>query len=175
MGTPFPEPAVTKMTFCDYCGKEILDTPVTIEAGAWPSPGHIGTEEFHYHGGTPGQDAEQSCYARVLRGLRDLERWAHVEDRDDPRLSWILVERPPEDDVAVPIGSAEWRRRWVESDIRQAGLPFAQSKALIDAGYWHLEQLASSDEQTLRSISGVGPKTIEQIRDALARAGLSLG
>jgi Helix-hairpin-helix domain/Archaeal TRASH domain len=163
------------MTSCDYCGEEILDVPVTVEAGAWPSPGHIGTEEFHYHGGTPGHDGEPSCYARVLRGLRDLERWAHLEDRDDPRMSWILVERPAQQDRAIPISSAEWRRRWTESDISRAGLPFAQSRALIDAGYWQLEQLATADEETLRSISGVGPKTIEQIRAALARAGLSSG
>ncbi len=166
---------MSTVTFCDYCGEEIRDAPVSIEAGAWPSPGHIGTEIFHYHGGIPGHDVERSCYARVIRGLRDLERWAHVQDPDDPRLSWILVERPAEDDRRIPVGSAEWRRRWRESDIHETGLPFAQSKALVDAGYWRVEQLARADERTLRSISGVGPKTIEQIRATLARAGLSLG
>lgn len=103
-GTPPQRLLVSRLTFCDYCGKEIHGAPVSIEAGAWPSPSHVGAEIFHYHGGTPGCDVERSCYAQVIRGLRDLERWAHIENPDDPRLSWVLVERPAEQDREVPIG-----------------------------------------------------------------------
>lgn len=47
-------------------------------------------------------------------------------------------------------------------------------RALLAAGYTRLEQLATLSEADLKRLHGVGPKAIEQLRRALADAGLTL-
>lgn len=46
-------------------------------------------------------------------------------------------------------------------------------QALAAAGYWKLEQLAALSEAELLRLHGLGPKTIVQLRQALAEKGLS--
>jgi hypothetical protein len=56
-------------------------------------------------------------------------------------------------------------------------LPAALSKpaqrALTAAGYTRLEQLTNVSEADLQQLHGVGPKALEQLRQALAACGLS--
>ena len=46
-------------------------------------------------------------------------------------------------------------------------------RALNGAGYFRLEQLAGLTEDELLKLHGMGPKAMEQIRNALADEGLS--
>lgn len=48
-------------------------------------------------------------------------------------------------------------------------------RALIGAGYTHLEQLAGVSETTLAQLHGMGPKGVEILRAALAERGLRFG
>jgi hypothetical protein len=49
------------------------------------------------------------------------------------------------------------------------------TRALTDAGYTDLDQLAGVFEAELRRLHGVGPKALRLIREALHERGLSLG
>jgi hypothetical protein len=46
-------------------------------------------------------------------------------------------------------------------------------RALIGAGYVRLEQLNRVSETEIKKLHGLGPKTIKQLRSALAAEGLS--
>lgn len=46
-------------------------------------------------------------------------------------------------------------------------------QALAAAGYTRLEQLARVSEDDILALHGIGPKTIPQLRSALAEIGLS--
>lgn len=46
-------------------------------------------------------------------------------------------------------------------------------RALIQAGYWRLDQLAAVSEVEVKQLHGVGPKTLVQLHRALALKGLS--
>lgn len=46
-------------------------------------------------------------------------------------------------------------------------------RALVGAGYFHLEQLTKLRESEVLQLHGMGPKAMEQIRRALAVKGLS--
>ncbi|MDF2923579.1 MAG: DNA-binding protein [Paenibacillaceae bacterium] len=58
----------------------------------------------------------------------------------------------------------------------EGGFPFKLSKparqALIHAGYTRLEQLAGLKEADIAKLHGMGPKTIVQLREALAAKGM---
>lgn len=62
-------------------------------------------------------------------------------------------------------------------DERESDLPVGLSRparrALVEAGYWRLEQLAEVSEAELKQLHGVGPKALEQLRSALSAKGLS--
>ena len=45
-------------------------------------------------------------------------------------------------------------------------------RALASAGYTRLEQLTRVSEADLKKLHGMGPKAIEQLRQALSEAGL---
>ncbi len=59
-----------------------------------------------------------------------------------------------------------------ESDL-PVGLSSPARRALVEAGYWRLEQLAKVSEAELKQLHGVGPKALEQLRSALSAKGLS--
>jgi hypothetical protein len=59
-----------------------------------------------------------------------------------------------------------------ESDF-PSGLAQPARRALVQAGYWRLEQLTQLSEAELKQLHGVGPKAIEQLRRALDANGLS--
>lgn len=59
-----------------------------------------------------------------------------------------------------------------ESDL-PTNLSAPAQRALSDAGYSRLEQLSKISEAELLQLHGVGPKTIRQLRTALAARGLS--
>ena len=59
-----------------------------------------------------------------------------------------------------------------ESDL-PVGLSRPARRALVEAGYWRLEQLAEVSETELKQLHGVGPKALEQLRSALSAKGLS--
>lgn len=46
-------------------------------------------------------------------------------------------------------------------------------RALVGAGYVRLEQLARLSEKEVLKLHGMGPKALEQLRQALAAKGLS--
>lgn len=46
-------------------------------------------------------------------------------------------------------------------------------RALNGAGYWRLEQLTEVREGEIKRLHGMGPKALEQLRQALAARGLS--
>ncbi len=46
-------------------------------------------------------------------------------------------------------------------------------RALANAGITQLDQVAGKTEAEISALHGVGPKTIRQLRDALARHGLT--
>ncbi len=54
-----------------------------------------------------------------------------------------------------------------------SGLAKPAQRALAAAGYTSLEQLTQVSETELGRMHGVGPKAIEQLRQALAAGGLS--
>ena len=47
-------------------------------------------------------------------------------------------------------------------------------RALAGAGYTHLDQIARTTATDLLKLHGLGPKTIRQLREALAERGLTL-
>lgn len=57
-----------------------------------------------------------------------------------------------------------------ESDI-PASLAKPAQRALAGAGYTRLEQFASTTESELSALHGMGPKALEQLRQALAARG----
>jgi predicted flap endonuclease-1-like 5' DNA nuclease len=60
-----------------------------------------------------------------------------------------------------------------ESDL-PVGLSQPAIRALTQAGYTRLEQLANASEAELKKLHGMGPKGIRQLREALSNKGLSL-
>ena len=62
-------------------------------------------------------------------------------------------------------------------DLPESDLPVALARpaqrALAAAGYQRLEQLAEVSEAQLSQLHGVGPKALDQLRQALAAKGLS--
>ena len=112
------------LTFCDYCGEADPRCPVSIEAGAWPSPAHIGTDVSTT---TAAHPASTSSRAATRGWSAGSATWSAGPTSRTPRTlasagSWSSAQ--PRATAAVPIGSEEWRRRWRESDIHEAGLPF---------------------------------------------------
>jgi hypothetical protein len=59
-----------------------------------------------------------------------------------------------------------------ESDL-PAGLASPARRALAGAGYVRLEQLTTVSEADLLKLHGMGPKALDQIRNALAERGQS--
>ena len=59
-----------------------------------------------------------------------------------------------------------------ESDF-PAGLGKPAQRALAAAGYQRLDHLAQISEAELKRLHGVGPKAINQLRQALAGQGLA--
>lgn len=64
-----------------------------------------------------------------------------------------------------------------EYDQEESDLPPELSqlarRALVQAGYLWVEQLASISEAEVMKLHGVGPKTLDPLRRALASKGLS--
>ena len=62
-------------------------------------------------------------------------------------------------------------------DERESTLPVDLAnparRALLQAGYWRLEQLTEISEAEVKHLHGVGPKALEQLRRALSTNGLS--
>lgn len=59
-----------------------------------------------------------------------------------------------------------------ETDL-PPGLSGPARRALTDAGYRRLEQLARASEVEVEGLHGVGPKALDQLRPALISNGLS--
>ncbi len=59
-----------------------------------------------------------------------------------------------------------------ESDLPM-GLSRPARRALVEAGYWRLEQLTELSEAEVKQLHGVGPKALDQLRRALSTNGLS--
>ncbi len=54
-----------------------------------------------------------------------------------------------------------------------SGLAKPAQRALADAGYTRLEQLTRVRESELKKLHGMGPKALDQLRQAMAERGLS--
>jgi hypothetical protein len=59
-----------------------------------------------------------------------------------------------------------------ESDL-PVDLAKPARRALVEAGYWRLEQLSEVSEAEVKQLHGVGPKALEQLRRALSTNGLA--
>ena len=53
------------------------------------------------------------------------------------------------------------------------GLSQPAQRALAGAGYTRLDQLTTVSEADLKRLHGIGPKSIRQLREALAEHGLT--
>ena len=64
-----------------------------------------------------------------------------------------------------------------QRDQQESDLPVELAKparrALVNAGYVRLEQLAGLSAADLKQLHGMGPKALDQLRRALAAKGLS--
>jgi hypothetical protein len=64
-----------------------------------------------------------------------------------------------------------------QSDQGESNLPIELSqparRALVGAGYLHLEQLTEISEDEVKQLHGIGPKAIGLLRHALETLGLS--
>ena len=64
-----------------------------------------------------------------------------------------------------------------QSDQQESDLPSALAKpaqrALAAAGYRRLEQLTAISEAQLKQLHGIGPKALDQLRQALSARGLA--
>jgi ERCC4-type nuclease len=64
-----------------------------------------------------------------------------------------------------------------QRDQQESDLPVKLAsparRALVNAGYWRLEQLTEVSEAELKQLHGMGPKAIDQLRRALETKGLS--
>jgi ERCC4-type nuclease len=64
-----------------------------------------------------------------------------------------------------------------QHDQQESDLPVELAsparRALVNAGYWRLEQLTEVSEAELKQLHGMGPKAIDQLRRALETKGLS--
>lgn len=64
-----------------------------------------------------------------------------------------------------------------QSDQQESDLPTELAnparRALTEAGYWRLEQLAKLSEAEVKKLHGIGPKALDQLRRALGAKGLS--
>jgi hypothetical protein len=60
-----------------------------------------------------------------------------------------------------------------DQDDLPAGLAKPARRALAAAGYTRLEQLAGVSEAELAKLHGMGPKALQQLRQALSDRGLS--
>ena len=64
-----------------------------------------------------------------------------------------------------------------QNDQGESNLPVGLSqparRALIGAGYLHLEQLTAVSEDEIKHLHGIGPKAIDLLRRDLAGLGLS--
>lgn len=161
--------------YCDYCGG-LIDGK---RAGVWFAPitlsqpltqREVSDRKYLYHSEPPGFD-EESCLDKAGRVLKDMATWAHHGEGSE--LTWLLVKRPQIGGAKCVLGDEEWKRRYVESDLPD--LTYSQQRSLIQAGLWQLEQIALTDEETLLSLNGVGPKAVAVLRRALAQRGLELG
>ena len=56
--------------------------------------------------------------------------------------------------------------------IESLGLSAPSVRALTGAGYTYLEQLTEVQVKDLKPLHGFGPKTVRQLREALAARGL---
>ena len=61
----------------------------------------------------------------------------------------------------------------METDGLPAGLGKPAERALAQAGYTRLEQLAEVSEADLLALHGVGPKAVRRLREVLTERGLS--
>ncbi|CAH0272295.1 hypothetical protein SRABI96_03728 [Peribacillus sp. Bi96] len=62
----------------------------------------------------------------------------------------------------------------IESDL-PTELAKPARRALVGAGYVHLDQFTQLSEAEILQLHGMGPKAMEQLRRALAAKGLTFG
>lgn len=81
------------------------------------------------------------------------------------------------DDLSEVARDIEKSLRTSANSAQKTGLPSELAaparRALVGAGYRHLEQLAEHPESEISRLHGMGPKALGQLRGALAERGLS--
>ena len=70
--------------------------------------------------------------------------------------------------VALEDANPEWRSPALPGALAQPA-----QRALANAGYTRLEQLAGVSEAEIARLHGIGPKALGQLRQALAERGLA--
>lgn len=77
----------------------------------------------------------------------------------------LQQERDTEIDREVRLYSERWR----ESDLpRKPGISHTARRRLVSAGVWKREQVRGMTDAELLAIKGIGPKSLEQLRAAIA-------
>jgi len=91
----------------------------------------------------------------------------------DPAPTWMPIRRAtPPSAPAAPAAAAQPGHHQPEQRNLPPGLSRPAQRALAAAGYTTLDRLAEVSEADLSQLHGVGPQAIEQLRQALAAAGL---
>jgi pimeloyl-ACP methyl ester carboxylesterase len=92
----------------------------------------------------------------------------------DPAVTRMPIRRAsPTSGSTAPVTAAQPHRHHPGQQNLPTGLSKPAQRALDAAGYTSLERLAEVSEADLARLHGIGPKAIEQLRQALAAAGLS--
>src|SRR5260370_807840 len=90
----------------------------------------------------------------------------------DPAPTWMPVRRAtPPSAPAAPAAAAQPGHHQPGQRNLPPGLSRPAQRALAAAGYTTLDRLAGGSEADLSQLHGVGPQSIQQLRQALAAAG----
>lgn len=162
---------------CDYCGEPIDGKPAQFI-------------EYEHRGGRTSIDFQYHlpCRDVVVDRLEEIARWAHREEGSED-MEWRLFERGSDDrmsPVSNALQRAEWDRKHAERERRaKAGTRisalarFGVNRGATRALFWQgdivtIEELTAKTEAEVRAVPSVGPRSWQQIQDALVQLGLSL-
>lgn len=111
---------------------------------------------------------------RRLRSKRRLKK-VMVEVEEEPKIptsAMVAAQRPdPEPEEAAPAEEVEEVSEETTVTLRSVEelvLDSSTEELLIEAGYETIEELHEASDEELLDIKGIGPKTLEEVREALS-------
>ena len=107
---------------------------------------------------------------RLLENLGILKKWARVKAGED--LEEVLAEEVAAEEVAAEEAAPEIEAPPEELEVEGLGLPTRVVNLLVQAGITGVEELQERlEEGELAAIPGLGPKSLEEIKEALTQRG----